>query len=304
MRFEQLQCLQEIARTGSITAAAEKLYITQQAVSRSIKQLEEELGTTLIVRTKNGAVLTKAGSEAMMIASHILSAHDYLRDNLKNRTEVLSPHERKLCRIGSSSMFLRALSPSAISQTDYSIGSIEKTDNWMETVKLVLEGNCDIGLIAVGQKIWEAYLDSHPEGEYLAAEILEQDRLVCVKAKRHYTWEQNFIPWNEFCLRDKVFFDLNPDIIKEHADDGFLMVPQEIGLHHNLMEYSGVLDIMPELVYQRFFSNRRFMSVMVEEVPVMQNLYQPLYHIALCRRGEETKWKNVFLMMRREVRKR
>ena len=165
MTLQQLQYLVAIAETNSINQAAQSLFVSQSSISKAIKQLEEELGTTLIVRTKNGAVLTKAGSEAMMIASHILSAHDYLRDNLKNRTEVLSPHERKLCRIGSSSMFLRALSPSAISQTDYSIGSIEKTDNWMETVKLVLEGNCDIGLIAVGQKIWEAYLDSHPEGE-------------------------------------------------------------------------------------------------------------------------------------------
>lgn len=40
MRFEQLNCLVEIAETGSITAAAQKLFISQQAVSTSVKQLE------------------------------------------------------------------------------------------------------------------------------------------------------------------------------------------------------------------------------------------------------------------------
>ena len=43
MRFEQLRCLQEIAKTGSITSAAKNLFISQQAVSASVKHLEEEM---------------------------------------------------------------------------------------------------------------------------------------------------------------------------------------------------------------------------------------------------------------------
>ena len=43
MRFEDLNCLVAVAETGSITAAAKRIFISQQAVSANIKKLEEEL---------------------------------------------------------------------------------------------------------------------------------------------------------------------------------------------------------------------------------------------------------------------
>lgn len=52
MRFEQLKCLAEVARTGSISGAAQQLYLTQQAASLNIKQLEQELGADLLIRPK------------------------------------------------------------------------------------------------------------------------------------------------------------------------------------------------------------------------------------------------------------
>ena len=68
MRFEQLHCLQEIARTGSITSAAKNLFISQQAVSNSVKQLEEELGVQLMIRSATGISLTAEGKEAVEFA--------------------------------------------------------------------------------------------------------------------------------------------------------------------------------------------------------------------------------------------
>ena len=42
MRFEQLECLLAVDETGSFVGAAQKLFLTQQAVSMSMKQLEQE----------------------------------------------------------------------------------------------------------------------------------------------------------------------------------------------------------------------------------------------------------------------
>ena len=50
MRFEQLECLLAVEETGSFVGAAQKLFLTQQAVSMSMKQLEQELGQTILVR--------------------------------------------------------------------------------------------------------------------------------------------------------------------------------------------------------------------------------------------------------------
>jgi Transcriptional regulator len=50
-----------VAKSGSLSRAAELLYISQPALSRAIKQLEEELGCQLFLRTSKGMQLTKEG---------------------------------------------------------------------------------------------------------------------------------------------------------------------------------------------------------------------------------------------------
>src|SRR5947209_11841828 len=57
----RLRVLIEVARQGSFSAAAETLGYTQPAVSRQIATLEAELGTQLVRRVPQGAVLTDAG---------------------------------------------------------------------------------------------------------------------------------------------------------------------------------------------------------------------------------------------------
>ena len=52
---------QEIASSGSIRAAAGRLFITPSALSRELQRLEEDLGTTLFERKARGMVLTAAG---------------------------------------------------------------------------------------------------------------------------------------------------------------------------------------------------------------------------------------------------
>ena len=58
MKLEQLSQVIEIADTGSFSEAARKLFITQPALSRSVKQLEQELGYEIFERNSSGVVLT------------------------------------------------------------------------------------------------------------------------------------------------------------------------------------------------------------------------------------------------------
>ncbi|MBQ3205000.1 MAG: LysR family transcriptional regulator, partial [Peptococcaceae bacterium] len=59
MRMEQLKYLVDIAETKSMSKTAERMFVSPQAVSQSIKQLETELDTELLVRTNMGVLLTK-----------------------------------------------------------------------------------------------------------------------------------------------------------------------------------------------------------------------------------------------------
>ena len=61
MRDVQIDCFQAVVKYGSFSAAAEKLYVTQSAVSKQIRLLEEEWAVTLFDRKPHTTVLTAAG---------------------------------------------------------------------------------------------------------------------------------------------------------------------------------------------------------------------------------------------------
>lgn len=63
MDITLLKTFVEIIAAGSFAGAAERLYVTQSAVSLRIQRLEEELGRPLFIRSKAGAELTPAGVE-------------------------------------------------------------------------------------------------------------------------------------------------------------------------------------------------------------------------------------------------
>ncbi len=60
MDIRQLQYFMEVARLQSFTKAAETLYITQPTISKTIRNIEEELGVTLFDRSGKKVVLTDA----------------------------------------------------------------------------------------------------------------------------------------------------------------------------------------------------------------------------------------------------
>lgn len=91
-----LRVFEEVARHRSFNRAADALNVTQGAVSRQIKQLEEYLGISLFLRTPRGLTLTEAGSA---LAPHLGEAFDQMEralqavrvPNLRQRLRILAP---------------------------------------------------------------------------------------------------------------------------------------------------------------------------------------------------------------------
>lgn len=61
-KLELYRVFKEVASSGSISSASKQLYISQSAVSQSIKQLEDQLGTRLFIRNSRGVELTADGT--------------------------------------------------------------------------------------------------------------------------------------------------------------------------------------------------------------------------------------------------
>jgi DNA-binding transcriptional LysR family regulator len=72
MEIYQLKAFLAVARVGHLTRAAEQLHITQPAVSKQIKALEEELGVMLFDRLPTGMALTSAGQTLLPYAERAL----------------------------------------------------------------------------------------------------------------------------------------------------------------------------------------------------------------------------------------
>ena len=74
-RFEQIELFIEVYNAGNITKAAEKLFVTQQSVSHSLKRLEEDVGRKLFVRTVNGVRPTPEGERFYSTFSPIVLSY-------------------------------------------------------------------------------------------------------------------------------------------------------------------------------------------------------------------------------------
>ena len=71
-----LRTLIAVAESGSLTAAAPRLFRSQSAVSEQLRKLEASCGTSLFLRGKRGAELTPAGQKLLGHAREILAAHE------------------------------------------------------------------------------------------------------------------------------------------------------------------------------------------------------------------------------------
>ncbi len=72
----------EIARCGSLVAAAEKLHVTQTAITARVQKLESQLDARLFVRNRAGARLTADGEAFVVYANQLVQTWDAARRNL------------------------------------------------------------------------------------------------------------------------------------------------------------------------------------------------------------------------------
>lgn len=84
----QLRMLVAVVRTGSLTAAAVELNITQSAVSHALNSLEQVLGVRLLERQVRGVHLTPAGLRLLPIARHILHETERLHAEVRAVTPL------------------------------------------------------------------------------------------------------------------------------------------------------------------------------------------------------------------------
>ncbi len=173
MDLTLLRSFLSVAETGAITEAAERIGITQPALSRRLQQLEEHLGVKLLVRGRKGVVLTEIGRLVQSEAQGIVAHYERMR-------EMVTSHQRLeggTVRIGGGATAVSYMVPEAIAafqaahpQVRFQMreaGSSEIADD-------VVAGHLELGVVTL--PVRDRELDVTP---------LTTDRIVLVARHDH-----------------------------------------------------------------------------------------------------------------------
>ena len=84
MTLNQLRYIITIAETGSITMASERLFIAQPSLSKSVAELEKEMGITIFNRSNRGVYLSEEGTKFLSYARQIIEQTELLEREYKS----------------------------------------------------------------------------------------------------------------------------------------------------------------------------------------------------------------------------
>ena len=84
MTLQQLKYVIEVARSRSISKAAQNLFISQPSLSNALKELEKEMGITIFSRTNKGIMITPEGSEFLGYARQVVEQAELLENRYTN----------------------------------------------------------------------------------------------------------------------------------------------------------------------------------------------------------------------------
>ena len=147
VNLELYRVFYTVAKFGSSTRAAEELFISQPAVSQAIKQLENQLGTTLFNRTHMGMELSTQGGK--LIFKQVEEALALL-DDAESKLLELKTTATGTIRIGATdAIFSHILADKIVAYNQkYPAVKFELlTGTTPETLEQLKEGKCDVGFI-------------------------------------------------------------------------------------------------------------------------------------------------------------
>jgi len=182
VEIRQLKAFVAIAETGTFTAAAARVHVTQAAISMQIRQLENEVGAKLFVRAPRHVILTEAGEHLLHRARQILREHDAAIEEIAE----LAGAERGRLRIGSASaMVLTDPLPRVLKEIRkrHPRADMTVTSGTSESlVEQILAGELDL-----------AFVSLPVEARGIQTERLSEDQLVAIASPRHRLAKQRTV---------------------------------------------------------------------------------------------------------------
>src|SRR5215472_13679256 len=175
MRFDlaDLNLFRHVVEAGSITAGAVRANLALAAASTRVRNMEEALGASLLVRGRQGVTPTPAGRTLLAHARTILRQAERMREDLGAYGGGLAGQIRVFSNTNALTEFLpEALSSFLAEHPHVSVDLEERLSD--EIVGLIAEGVADLGIVAA--TVDASSLETYP---------FRKDRFVLVVARDH-----------------------------------------------------------------------------------------------------------------------
>ncbi|MBQ7961808.1 MAG: LysR family transcriptional regulator [Clostridia bacterium] len=194
----------EVAKAGSLNKAAETLLIAAPNVSRSIKELEADIGISIFERTTKGMELTPEGEEFINYAKGILNQIDEVESFYKKgsaKKQRFSISVPRACYISEAfSQFSKSLSKEA-AEIFY------KETNSQRTIRNILEHDYKLGIIRYAEN-YDKYFKS-----------MLEEKGFCYELVTEFTYSLIMSADSPLAKKEEITFDDLADYIEiAHAD--------------------------------------------------------------------------------------
>ena len=199
MNLLYLKYAVEVAACGSISKAAERLYIGQPNLSRAIKELEASLGVSLFARSARGMEITPDGEVFLQHAKSILSQVDTLETLFRKGL----PHKKRFSisvpRASYVSQAFAAFSRQLAQEDEVEV--FYKETNSMRAIKNILQENYQLGIVRYAEHFDPYYRDLLEE-KGLTGELVTSFRYVLLMSRQCPLAEKERISFDD--LRDYI----------------------------------------------------------------------------------------------------
>lgn len=181
MNINHLVYIIETYKCGSVNQAAKNCYISQSNLSNIIKNVENEIGFPIFLRSKSGITATPAGIKFMLSAERIVNE----RRNIQNIPNIL-PDNNSLSVIAARAAFFsrcffdfRHAYPCSIAHDSFLCAGI------VENIRSIVAQQCRIGLLSMFESRTE-YYQQITEQYALDFQILRDNIPACIAVSRQH----------------------------------------------------------------------------------------------------------------------
>ncbi len=168
----KLATLLTVAKEKNFTKAAEKLSLTQPAVSHHIGQLEDELGTRIFVRAKTGLRLTPEGEIVLRYAERLRSLYDKMLEELNDSERHMTKIRVGITHTAESNRITEILAKYGAQEDNITITVI--TDTIKHLYNMLAAYQLDL-----------AFIEEKPSDSSFNHILLDTDYLACVLPVTH-----------------------------------------------------------------------------------------------------------------------